>query len=186
MKKIINKKSSIVILIGLICIPLLIVVLWWTNDAYQPTIEKAYQQGVKAGLCYEMEQELGLFNYGDEALWLYVSEDEILCTVTFKYDSKREKWTISAKAELGYVSDLGTRWSDIYGNESCAYEMIGGTTLVGYRLHDGKTPFVNGQKTTVYTYQITCENQVHYLDFWELKGFSSNQFNQIQLSFKED
>ena len=179
-----NKKYCIAILLSLICIPLLVIILWWTNDAYQPTIEKAYQQGVKSGLCYEMEQELGLFDYGDNALWLYVSEDEILCTVTFKYDSKREKWTISSTAELGYVLDLETRWSDIYGKESCAYEMIGETNLVGYRLHDGKTPFVNGQKATVHTYQIICEKSSISLDFWELKEFNSTQFNQIQLSFE--
>lgn len=184
MKKIINKKYCIIILLGLIIVPLLIVALWWTNDAYQPTIEKAYQQGVKSGLCYKMEHELGLFNYENEALLLYVSEDDMLCTLTFEYHSKREKWTISAKAELGYISDLETRWYDIYGMESCAYEMIGNTNLVGYRIHDGKTPVVNGQKATVYTYQIISEGQIYNLDFWELKGFSSIQFNQIQLSFE--
>lgn len=185
MKKKIDKKSLILVLAIIVCLLLIFVWLWWSNDAYQPTIEEALNAHLETEIAPpRVKENICTFEYGNSAYMLYLSEENSLCSVDFEYDAQREKWKVSASGDLGYIPELETRWREIYGENDCPNEMVGETVLVGVRFHDGKIPFVNGQQTTVYTYEVICEDKVYSLDYWELKGFDGNLFNQKQLSFE--
>lgn len=186
-----SKKVKIVLGVSLIIFAIVVIVVWTMlggDDNWQPTFEEAFEKGknptadIWTGEQYEVKESVGKIYYSNSGYWLYHSESDELGLVIFKYDNKKEKWKAIETGTFGNIANL---FSELKNPSEGWFAMtIDNENLWGCRVHDGLTPYVNGEKARIYaTYSIEYNGTTYSVDWWDIVGFDHNLYDTMTLEF---
>ena len=186
-----SKKVKIVLGVSLIVLAIVAIIIstvFIGDTSWQPTFEEAFADRKQASdkdwsdSQYQVKSSVGKIYYDNCAYWIYESESEELAMVGFKYDGKKNKYKYDLSGSFGQIDNL----FDYQSNPSeGAYSItLDNENLWGCRVHDGLTPYVNGEKARIYaTYSIEYNGTTYSVDWWDIVGFDHNLYDTMTLEF---
>lgn len=185
-----NNKKLVIIGIILNIVAVAVIALWIFYDvdtSWKRSLDAAFEQVKKSSDAdwsaerYQVKSSIDEIYYSDAAYWLYESGNGELCVVGFETKGNKYKYDffVSCGKPDGLFENQANPADGAWGVS------VGRLNIWGVRPHDGKTPYVNGERAQIYsTYDVIFNNATYQIDWWEVLNIGDLVNGEINVEFR--